>query len=302
MESKMPDRHDADFYPHMMRRRMINDFAARPVDFYAESFDYARSLGALSTEAAVLDVGCSSGEFMARGAARIGNTTLRLIGIDPDRQAYQLHYPTEDPQLHTFSFVQARGEAIPLRDNSVSVSMAHNVLFRSDQPLAILAEMQRVTIPGGLMFISTNSRQHAPWRHHFEAKVAALIFRQTFHNVSWPREPAHSFYFETAPELIKSLGGLTIIESIEQRCDAQITVDRVAEYVQAIKDTVNRTNLPTELYGTWDRTVDAQVTPSIMGHINRVRDRLESTGRTRMVYFGDQIARGMLIVANSKPK
>ncbi|TQS41349.1 class I SAM-dependent methyltransferase [Cryptosporangium phraense] len=87
----------------------------------------------------VLDVGCGSGEFLASLGAR------GVAGADPSPAMVQLAAaaaPGADVRV-------ADAEALPWADDSFDLVTAINALQFADDPDAAVAEMLRVTVPGG---------------------------------------------------------------------------------------------------------------------------------------------------------
>jgi SAM-dependent methyltransferase len=94
----------------------------------------------------VLDVGCGSGEFLARLAER----DAVVAGVDPAfemRALARLAVPT----AHV---VDGDAEHLPLDDASWQVVTAVNALQFADDAEAGLAELARVTMPGGRLAIA----------------------------------------------------------------------------------------------------------------------------------------------------
>lgn len=92
----------------------------------------------------VLDVGCGDGHLTAELAAKVRETA---IGCDVDeaaitaaRQAY--------PEL---SFAVSQAEKLPYGDAEFDVALCHFTLLWATDPVALLAEMRRVTRPGGVV-------------------------------------------------------------------------------------------------------------------------------------------------------
>ncbi|WP_330276405.1 class I SAM-dependent methyltransferase [Lentzea sp. NBC_00516] len=103
----------------------------------------------------VLDVGGGPGYFAEafRGAG------ARYVGLDPD--VGELSARGEpDPGM-----IRASGTALPFRDASVDVCYSSNVLEHVDDPWLMLAEMVRVTRPGGTVFMSYTP-WYSPWGGH----------------------------------------------------------------------------------------------------------------------------------------
>jgi ubiquinone/menaquinone biosynthesis C-methylase UbiE len=106
----------------------------------------------------LLDVGCGTGSNLAALAARTNS-----VGIDMSTEA--------------LSFCRRRGieavahsrvEALPFPDASFEVVTALDMLEHTDDDLAALAELRRVTSPGGLLLITVPAYGFL-WSEHDEA-------------------------------------------------------------------------------------------------------------------------------------
>ena len=94
----------------------------------------------------VLDVGCGSGEFLAK-LERLG---ARVTGIDPAHQMVRLARaaaPTAEVVIGGF-------ENLPWSDASFDVVTAINALQFADDPHDALAQAARVCVPGGFIAIA----------------------------------------------------------------------------------------------------------------------------------------------------
>ncbi|WP_184929102.1 class I SAM-dependent methyltransferase [Saccharothrix ecbatanensis] len=120
----------------------------------------------------LLDVGGGPGyfaeAFRAKGA--------RYVGLDPDVGELSARgTPGQD-------MVRASGTNLPVRTGSVDVCYSSNVLEHVSTPHAMLAEMVRVTKPGGTVFLSFTpwwspwgGHETSPW-HYFGGHYAARRF------------------------------------------------------------------------------------------------------------------------------
>ena len=93
----------------------------------------------------VLDVGCGSGEFLAM----LGTLGAEAAGIDPARRMVEIARaaaPAADVRV-------GAAEELPWPDASFDVVTAFNALQFAEDTLDALAEMHRVTAPGGLVAI-----------------------------------------------------------------------------------------------------------------------------------------------------
>lgn len=98
--------------------------------------------------ASVLDLGCGPGLDVAALAGLVG-AGGRVVGVDHDAH---LLARARERTLNTradVSFVQAEGHALPFADGSFDAVRAERVLMHNADPVPILAEMVRVTRPGG---------------------------------------------------------------------------------------------------------------------------------------------------------
>jgi SAM-dependent methyltransferase len=95
--------------------------------------------------ARALDVGCGPGALTVRLAQRLG--AARVTAVDPSASfvaAARRRCPGVVVQ-------QAAAERLPLADGSVDVALAQLVVHFMADPVAGLAEMARVTRPGGVV-------------------------------------------------------------------------------------------------------------------------------------------------------
>jgi SAM-dependent methyltransferase len=124
----------------------------------------------------VLDIGGGPGHFTAAFRARGARSLL----VEPDPA--ELLARGEPPR----GAVRGDGMALPVADGVVNVCFSSNVLEHVPDPAAMLAEMIRVTRPGGLIYLAfTNwyspwgGHEMAPW-HYLGARYAERrYFRRT---------------------------------------------------------------------------------------------------------------------------
>lgn len=92
-----------------------------------------------------LDVGCGNGAFSELLAERVSPSSL--AGIDPS--AEQIAYARGRPALRSGDFRQGDALALPCEDRSCDQSVMALVIFFVPDPARGVAEMVRVTRPGG---------------------------------------------------------------------------------------------------------------------------------------------------------
>lgn len=110
----------------------------------------------------VLDVGGGPGYF----AAAFRAAGARYVGVDPDVGELSARGTPAAGML------RASGSALPIRSGAVQVCYSSNVLEHVPDPAALLAEMARVTAPGGTIFVSFTpwwsphgGHETAPWHY-----------------------------------------------------------------------------------------------------------------------------------------
>jgi SAM-dependent methyltransferase len=105
-------------------------------------------LAGISSGQRVLDVGCGPGALTAELVARVGPAAVSAV--DPSESfvvAAQARNPGADVQ-------QATAEQLPFPDQSFDAALAQLVVSFMADPAAGIAEMRRVTQPGGVVAAS----------------------------------------------------------------------------------------------------------------------------------------------------
>lgn len=100
----------------------------------------------------VLDVGCGTG----RSSALLRDLGHRVMGIDPDPGMLDLARSRLDAAL------LAEGEHLPFRDGVFDAAVAVTVLEFARDPGEVVAEMARVTRPGGRVVVGALDPR-SPW-------------------------------------------------------------------------------------------------------------------------------------------
>jgi len=100
----------------------------------------------VNPKAPILEVGCGTGAVLSRiyhdGYHRLYGADISLPGLQFAR--------SHDPHRR---LVCADGLRLPFRNNRFTISLCHYLLLWADDPLAILAEMKRVTASGGYLVV-----------------------------------------------------------------------------------------------------------------------------------------------------
>jgi ubiquinone/menaquinone biosynthesis C-methylase UbiE len=97
----------------------------------------------------VLDVGCGTGELLARIAAKSSGT--RLAGLDPvpEMLARAKEKLSSEADLRV-----GYADSLPWPDGSFDIVLSCNVFHYIQHPLVAIREMERVLRPGGQMVIT----------------------------------------------------------------------------------------------------------------------------------------------------
>ena len=98
-----------------------------------------------------------------------GSGSSRAIGVDPLAVQYAGLFPAWQRNVPT---VAAVGERLPFADGTFDVVLCDNVVDHADRPGAIVAELARLLVPGGLLYFTVNvhhrlysivGRAHRAW-------------------------------------------------------------------------------------------------------------------------------------------
>jgi ubiquinone/menaquinone biosynthesis C-methylase UbiE len=116
----------------------------------------------------VADVGTGTG-FVAAGLAPL---TARVVGIDNSARMLGVADGNFDA-LGVDNAVVVRGDLdrLPLPDDSVDASAANMVLHHAPDPAAMIAEMARVTRPGGWVGITDADSHTYEWMRTEQADL-----------------------------------------------------------------------------------------------------------------------------------
>ena len=145
----------------------------------------------------VVDVGGGGGWFTAAFRARGANCYL----FDPDPAELRLRAGAQA------GAVMADGYWLPVRDADADVVFSSNVLEHVPDPARMLAEMIRVTRPGGVVYLAfTNwyspwgGHEMAPW-HYLGAGYAERRYRQRNHKPAKNKPGTGLFPVHVGPTL-----------------------------------------------------------------------------------------------------
>lgn len=114
--------------------------------------DFLSSAFADVLPARILDAGCGVGTFEEHFASRCPSGTI-LVGLDIDLPRLQVALRDAGSTCPgvSVSYVAADGGALPFRDGTFRVASVILTLQHLSDPVRFLAEMRRVTEPGGMV-------------------------------------------------------------------------------------------------------------------------------------------------------
>jgi malonyl-CoA O-methyltransferase len=147
-------------------------------------------------ECAVLDAGCGSGRYLfhalQRGARRVLGVDLSAEMLARARGELNIEHEelNKSRSIANFQLVQASIDAIPLRDRWADLTVCGLTIGHVERLDAGLAELRRVTRPGGTILCSDfHPIGHAlGWRREFSAEGQRYAVRHTPHLYSdWQR-------------------------------------------------------------------------------------------------------------------
>ncbi len=97
----------------------------------------------------ILDVGCGTGELLARIAAKY--PAARLAGLDPVPEMLEVARSKLSPAV---DLQVGWANALPWPDRSFEVVVSCNMFHYVTRPVAAVKEMERVLVPGGKILIT----------------------------------------------------------------------------------------------------------------------------------------------------
>ncbi|PSP85004.1 hypothetical protein BRC83_03595 [Halobacteriales archaeon QS_1_68_17] len=102
---------------------------------------------------AILDVGCGVGADVVALAELVGSTG-RVVGVDNSRRMIERAAGRPDPSAGTAAFHVGDAHDLPYRADAFDSCRAERVFQHLADPRAALAELRRVTRPGGLVWVA----------------------------------------------------------------------------------------------------------------------------------------------------
>lgn len=134
---------------------------------------------------AMLDVGCGVGHWGQRLAGHLRDDA-RVVGVDHEPGFLDAARARAARRPQRFEYLAARVEALPFDDGTFDLVTCQTVLMHVADARAALAEMLRVTKPGGLLLavepnnlVNAMLRRTAHPRPPFEETLCLLAWEET---------------------------------------------------------------------------------------------------------------------------
>lgn len=141
-----------------------------------------------------LDVGCGGG-ILAEEFAGMG---FCVTGIDPSEQSLATARQHAQSMGLAINYQQGTGESIPFADNTYPVVYCCDVLEHVRDLPRVVAEIYRVTKPGGVFFFDTLNRT-------FASKFVAIKIWQEWKSTAFMPPRLHEWRMFIRPEELKRL-------------------------------------------------------------------------------------------------
>lgn len=140
----------ADQYDESLPPHVVEHYLAKRIRFVSE----------LMPEGSVLDVGCGTGVV----ASRLADRGYEVTGVDPSGGMLE-HLRETDRRVNA---VQGSATDLPFDDGTFDLTMCVAVMHHIAAPTlvhAALAEMVRVTRPGGLILVWDHNPRNPYWKN-----------------------------------------------------------------------------------------------------------------------------------------
>jgi SAM-dependent methyltransferase len=106
----------------------------------------------ISKESLLLDVGCGPGMDVFALAGMVGSSGL-VVGFDLENTMLKQAMSTSEHSVGKSHFIQGHGLQLPFQDEVFDGCRSERLFMHLDQPERTLAEMIRVTRPGGKIVV-----------------------------------------------------------------------------------------------------------------------------------------------------
>ncbi len=154
------------YYPPRPRRMRVREHVTE-TDRYIATFEraFGPQLWAEIAGKTVLDFGCGEGGYTLALAEKGAG---HVVGVDI---VPEFRYAEEEAHSRDYAATFVDTGAESLADGAFDVVISHDSFEHFDQPEQILAEMTRLTRPGGLLLIKFGPPWRNPWGRHMSGTI-----------------------------------------------------------------------------------------------------------------------------------
>jgi ubiquinone/menaquinone biosynthesis C-methylase UbiE len=188
-------------------QRMVSTYPTRYNDVFWAFF--TEQVGtSLPPQPVIVDLGCGPGLFLRDLGARYPQATLYGYDVTPAMLEYGQHltYPGAKP---TLALHDVTAQPLPFATHAVHLLSMMSVLHLFDEPLTVLAEVQRVLVPEGIFFLRDWSRMplqdYLAWREQNRMEEPAESCQRGFRLF-----PVHNKYTTEDWQWLLAEAGFTI--------------------------------------------------------------------------------------------
>jgi len=261
----------------LMRRWEVYKYVVDDIDFYGTIIDNMHLQG----NETVLDLGCATGDVLQRLRQNYRHKGI-LVGLDIDEDLFMVTNSVNKlSDIKPITFVGGEAQHLPFPDDSFDASMALFMLYHVPKPHNALAELQRVTKPGGKIAIATSGAGNKARHRYIESLIANEL------NIKQPPRFAASFDFDIAKDVLPEY--FTVVEHFEQSCAIQMTMENYEYYIDSLTSMKNAFNPPIPA-DKWVDIRESFIRPFLLDEIKRKG------------FLKDWVERHYFICENSKRK
>jgi len=157
-----------EFYTHGHNPVVVNAHATRTA---ADSAQFL--LPYLRATHRLLDFGCGPGSI----TVDLARSVDAVVGVDSSAEAIAI--ADQDAAAPNVEYVEASVYELPFPDGSFDVAYGHQILHHLGNPVAALAEVRRVLVPGGVLAVrETDFGTMTHYPHYAELDAWLELFHK----------------------------------------------------------------------------------------------------------------------------
>jgi 2-polyprenyl-6-hydroxyphenyl methylase/3-demethylubiquinone-9 3-methyltransferase len=102
----------------------------------------------------LIDIGCGGG-YLSEEFAKIG---INVTGVDPSKESIKVAEKHAIENNLKINYIHGYGESLPFESNSFPIATCCDVLEHVKDLNAVISEISRLLVPGGVLFFDTINR------------------------------------------------------------------------------------------------------------------------------------------------